>query len=413
MKWFVLALLATAIAIGVATFAIEDPGYVLIARAPWSVETSLTFFIAALIAAVIAVVGLVRLAWYLLHTPGSFVRWRTHRLESRARRQQARGLLELVQGEWASAQSHLLDHLRYSDTPYVSYLAASVAASRLGMLEQRDAYLARAWETAPQPGTAVGLVQARLQHDSGQHEQALATLQQLRERDPRNASVLRLMVMNYRRMGDWAALERLLPDVRKRKLFDDDEMQQLEHGVYGSLLAGAGTDLAQVEHTWSNAVPRRLQQDPELIGAYARALMRAGAPDRAEALLRTRLDRREFEPALAYLYGQVEATDPVAQLKTVEKWLKQKPESPELLVSAARVSMRNQIWGRARTLLENALAMRATAETHLLLGELLDRLGEQDTAHDHYRKGLSSSLAGLDKEEAQNGDQRKLESPAT
>jgi len=410
MKWFLLALLAIAAAIGIATFAIEDPGYVLIARTPYSIETSLTFFIGALIAIVLAVTGLIRFTWYLLHTPGSFIRWRTLRLEGKARRQQARGLLELVQGEWASAQSHLLDHLHYSDTPYISYLAAAVAASRMGMLEQRDAYLARAHETAPGKGIAVGLVQARLQHDSGQHEQALATLQQLHEQDPRNTAVLRLMIMNYRRMGDWAALERLLPDARKRGLFSDEEMQQLERGVYGALLANATGDTAEtVERTWSGTVPRRLQHDTGLLASYARALMRSGAADRAEHLLRTEINKHGAEPQLASLYGQVEAADAAAQLKTVEKWLKQNPESPELLVSAARISMRNQIWGRARTLLENALAMRATAETHLLLGELLDRFGEQEAAHDQYRLGLNATLG---EPEDAPAEPKQLASPA-
>jgi HemY protein len=54
--------------------------------------------------------------------------------------------------------------------------------------------------------------------------------------------------------------------------------------------------------------------------------------------------------------------------------------------------MRNEIWGKARSYLENAIANGAAPEAYAELGHLLEQLGEHEAAREVYRKGLRSLL---------------------
>jgi HemY protein len=89
------------------------------------------------------------------------------------------------------------------------------------------------------------------------------------------------------------------------------------------------------------------------------------------------------------LYGLAEGRNAPQQLATAEDWLKRHQRHPLLLLTLGRLAMRVQLWGKARAYLEASAGMEARAETYRVLGELLERLGEESTARDYYHKGLT------------------------
>jgi HemY protein len=112
-----------------------------------------------------------------------------------------------------------------------------------------------------------------------------------------------------------------------------------------------------------------------------------GLGDQAERELRAAL-KREWHAALVAAYGDVRAADPAKQLKQAETWLKAYPEDAALLLAAARLSMANELWGKARSYLESSLAIAPVPDAYALYGRLLTELGEDERAALAFRSGL-------------------------
>jgi HemY protein len=141
-----------------------------------------------------------------------------------------------------------------------------------------------------------------------------------------------------------------------------------------------------VQAAWSK-VPRNLRSDIELLAAYFSALIRNGKHEQAEKELAAAL-KKEWRGPLVRLFGLVEGPDASKQLKRAEGWLASHPEDPDLLLTAARLCLRNELWGKARSYLETVIALRPTPEAYQDYGQLLNRLGEGDAAADAFRDGL-------------------------
>lgn len=388
---FVLAVLAAGVA--VALYAIEDPGYVLIARAPWSLEMSLTLFVPLMLAAfgVLAVVlyVLVRLA----RIPQDVERWRATRHARRARAALIQGQVHLAEGNWAEAEAELLAGLRHGDAPLLNYLGAALAAQHQGNTEKRDEYLAAAHKQAPGAALAVGMTQAALRMQAGQFEQALATLTELRERAPRNAQVLKLLAQAHEALSDWTGLAELIADLRQQHALPPRAIDALELKAHSELLRQPlpSRSLTVLNRAW-NAVPKHLRKHPAMVLAYARHLVQQNQMDDAEKLLREAIES-SWDDMLVDLYGRVQGRRPTEQLESAEDWIAAHPEDPRLLLALGRLAARVGHTAKARTYFERALALHASAEACRELGELLEQGGKKDDAAACYRRGLELLIA--------------------
>jgi HemY protein len=256
----------------------------------------------------------------------------------------------------------------------------------LGQDERRDTWLKQAYENLPGAANAVLLTQAELQLDQKQYEQALATLRRIEESSPNHGHALVLLGRLYYRLGDWQHLADLLPRVKKHGRVDPDVLKTWTVKVHTEKLAAA-TDGAAVAEAWKD-VPREIKQELPVQEAYYAALIDAGEHDRAEKDLATEL-KRSWRGPLARLYGLVLATDASRQLKTAEGWLRTHGEDEDLLLTAAQLCLRNELWGKARSYLETVIAIRPTPEAYREYGRLLTRLGEGDAAAEAYMNGLT------------------------
>ena len=133
------------------------------------------------------------------------------------------------------------------------------------------------------------------------------------------------------------------------------------------------------------------QGDVNALSAQAVEL-EVGLHDRAEKELAAAL-KANWRGPLVRLFGLVEATDTTKQLKRAEGWLKSHGEDTDLLLAAARLCQRNELWGKARSYLETVISMRPTPEAYQEYGALLTQMGEADAAADAYRDGLGMVAA--------------------
>ncbi len=386
-----VALLVAAVAVGVVVQ--RDPGYVLIVVGPYTVETSLSLFVILSLAGFAVLARVLRAAIAAWRLPDRARRWSRERRARRARRQLYAGCLALREGRWADAERLLSRAAPDSEAPLLNYLEAARAAQLRGDLAARDHWLRLAHEHRAGHELALGLTQAELQIRQRQWEQALATLRRLREQSPHHPYILRLLLDAYRQLGDWEGIQSLLPEVRKRRLLPPEELDEIETGVLEARLDRADSDPGALARTWK-ALGRRRREDPRLVARFARAMLQHGSPDAAEKALRQAL-AQHWDRELVTLYGQTCGSDPGRQLNTVEGWLRDHPQDPDLLLAAARIARRHRLWGKARAWLEAALGLREDPETLRELATLLEQLGEPERATELYRRALGTEATAL------------------
>jgi HemY protein len=127
--------------------------------------------------------------------------------------------------------------------------------------------------------------------------------------------------------------------------------------------------------------------------------------------------RQTWNPRLVYRYGEVAAEDAAAQLSVAEGWLAEHPEDPVLLLTLGKISLRNALWGKARSYLESSIAQQPTPEAYRLLGSLLEQLQEPQQAAACYRQGIelvaqSQAAPALAERPARPDSAALLEGPA-
>ncbi|MBE0509809.1 MAG: heme biosynthesis protein HemY [Chromatiales bacterium] len=385
MKFLFAALLALTLGVSLTLLAQRDPGYVLFSYLGWTVETSLTVYLLLQILAFALFYFGLRLLWLLWHLPSSLSRWRERRRVLRAHRLTNRGLIALAEGHWSQAERRLSRAASRSDTPLINYLGAARAAQKQGEEGRRDAYLAQAYQSMPEAKLAIGLTQAELQLAQGQLEQALASLRELRRVAPRHVHVLYLLKKLYEKLQSWQDLHQLLPELRRHHVLEGEALAQFEQNLYHQLLDQA-KQLESLQHCWQE-LPKARKQQADFVAHYAQRLVELGEGAQAEQLLRGYLSKR-YDADLAARYAQLDGAQVAPRLALLEPWLEQHPADPVLLLALARLALRNQLWGKARSYLEASLAIEAGAEARHALAELLIQLGEKDQALAVYRQQL-------------------------
>lgn len=379
------------IAVVVALYLSREAGYILIALGEWRVEISMVVFVALLALAGLLLYMILGTTFRIASVPGRMKRWSQRRKLARARTDLNDGLLQLLEGDYGSAQRFLTRRIERSDAPLVNYLAAAIAAQRSGDREARDRYLTAAERGNRRARSSVRLLQAQLQIEAGQWEEAQATLNHLLDRQPEQPRVLELMVACCEALGDWERLTDLLPRIRRQNVVPEERLRTLQRWVAREQITrGSARGPAALENAWKG-LPRALRHDPELIGVYADGLITHGLVRAAEALLRKQLQKAWNEQFLRR-YLQLPAGAQVMQ--QLEHWLRDRPEDPMLLYAAGVIALHQQLWGRARGYLEAAVSRAARPEYFRALGALQERLGELDAARESYRRAVELQAPG-------------------
>ncbi|MEE9343883.1 MAG: heme biosynthesis HemY N-terminal domain-containing protein [Gammaproteobacteria bacterium] len=405
MKWLFYALVALIVSVVIGLFALPDPGYILIGYGKYSVETTLVMLIAGLIISYFLIRGLIA----ILHVPKKVQGWNHERLVLKDIKRLDKGMSQLIEGNASNAERDLRRLKSTRGKPLISYIAAARAAQQQGSIERRDEYLALAHKDLPGSSVAIELSKAELQIADSQYELALNTLTGLRAKAPQHAQVLKLLVAIYRQTGDWTRLRELLPEIKKRKILDAAEYQQLSADSVGALLEVAASESdapAELQSFWKS-LSKAEKQEPVLIAQFAEKLIRSAADAEAEQIISSTLKSR-WDSRLAALYGHLSGGDESKQLATAESWLNNHPEDPRLLLTNARLSIRNQLWGKARSYIEASISILPTPEAYQLLGVLSEKTDNETLALEAYRQGMKL-IAAPDGDLAIEGEVKRLD----
>lgn len=378
-----LILIAVALISALAAQALfTDPGYVAIEMRGHLLEMS----VPVLVLSIVLVIAAILLIRAIVLAPRRLGEAAGRYRAGRSGQKLTRGMIEVAEGNLSRGEKLLARSAGSSDSPLSNYLQAARAAHLQGQDERRDEWLRMAYSETPEATNAVLLTQAEFQLDRGQYEQALATLRKIEENYRDHSYATTLLGRIYFRLGDWDSLGELLPRLRKHGQVSPDTLDLWSTSVYREQL-GRASDSESLQAAWKD-VPKRYRDDPAVLDAWFQGLIRTGQNELAEKELVAAL-KAEWRGPLVRLYGLVEGKDPSKQLSRAESWLKIHNEDPDLLLACARLCIRNELWGKARSYLESVLSLRPTPEAYHEYGRLLTRLGETDAAADAYRDGLN------------------------
>ena len=137
---------------------------------------------------------------------------------------------------------------------------------------------------------------------------------------------------------------------------------------------------AQLRKLWKKRT-RKLATDDALIVVYADALANIDALPEALKTLEKSLET-QWSDTLIHKYSLLclRSDDKMAvqQLQKAEGWLNSREQDAVLLLALGRLSLRNQLWGKARDYLERSLKLRQDYEVFAELARLLQNLKEPE-----------------------------------
>lgn len=388
IRAWLLILLAIAVGAGIAWWLRFDTGYVVLSYRGWIVETSVLALAAVLVIGAPLSLWLLRMAIAALRLPDTLLRFRARRQAEKARDSFESGLLKLLEGHWQRAEIELVRRAADHHAGHLNYLAAARAAQRVGASDRRDRYLELAARGAPQLEFATWLTQAELQRERGEYALAKLTALKLRVADPRHPYPVELLAECHAALGEWGELHALLtttekigapPPARRRELL----LLALSQRMNGAI---AEARLDALKSLWQQT-PQALRADAALRRLHAKGLARLNADAEAAAMVTATL-RTEWDAELVALYGSLHLADPLAMLATIEQWLGQYGEKPELLITAGRACLANKLWGKARSYLEAASRSHPTPTAFLELARMCEQTQNPEEAQRLYKQGL-------------------------
>ncbi len=355
----------------------------------WVIQTSLGLFILAFIVLFLLVYFLFWLVRKLIRLPADLSRWSEYRRRRRSEKFLTQGLLSMMEDNWPEAERAFRKGAAYSQTPLVNYLGAAQAAHRQGGAGRSDRYLRLAHRHDEASNPAVGLARARLQISQKQVEQAYHTLVSLNREQPGHDQVKIALLETAAEMKDWTRAAELLKECERSGLLPADQVKAKQLTFYAGLLqqAGAGKDRPALEKLWQE-IPNKLKKECYLIEVYVTERLRHADSSDCEALLRRAL-RKEWDFELVRLFGLVEGKNLKQQLGFAEKYLARFPRDAALLLTLGRLCKKTQLWGKAKTYLEQSLEVQPNPEACQELATLLEQQGEHAAAAGYYQQGLN------------------------
>lgn len=380
----------------------EDAGYLLIGFGSKTIEMSL--LLVALL--VLIALFLFWVLWWLLigsvTAAKSFTELVTFGGSERAQKRTASGLIDFIEGNWQQAHKKLLRAAPKIETPLINYLAAARSAYEMGNSAEAMRLLKHAGDTIPDSELAIALTQAQLELRGKNYDACLATLMRVKPKAPQNPVLLDLLRQVHMARGDWVGLARIFERLRSYKIISPQELVRLEIQIHSESLRQEGERCQQLIHAerlaclrsaW-NTLPGSLQKNVELAAVYVQQLALNAEDDEAEHLVRKTL-AKEWHSGMAYLYGRLQSRDIRQQMRVAENWLVQHPQDPSLLLTLGRLSMRNELWGKARDYLKESLRIHGDPEVYAELARLMECMGEHQKSTELYQQGLGLTIVSL------------------
>ena len=399
MRWviWILGLFACAVALALALRL--NTGYALLVSPPYRIELSLNLLLLLLAVAFAAFYLLLRFIIGALGLPAKVREFRWRRRRESARRALNEAQQAFFEGRYGRAEKAAAEALAAGEAPALGAVVAARAAHELRRFDERDGYLARAEELAPEAAAMRIIATAGMLLDQHRHQDALLALKAL---PAKHTGALRLELKAHQQAGNWEQALALIDQLERRGGLDALQADQFRRHAGAENLRRKAHDRHALDECWQK-VPARDRRNPRLAAIAAQCFAGAGADAQAQQIIEQALEV-EWDSDLVALYADCGAAAAIGRIERAEGWLSVHPRDAVLLLVLGRLCIQQELWGKAQSYLEASLAIEATYSAQLALAQLQERLGNADAAQRHYRASLE--LAGTQLKQQAGGRRR-------
>ncbi len=382
-------LVLAALAVGLSLAARYNDGYVLLVLPPWRAEVSLNLFLLLCAVGFFVIYLLARAVSHTLALPRAVAEFRKRRQQDKAARALRDAWRLLQEGRYGHAM-RCAEKARSDDAASgMLALAGWRAAHAL-----RDAGRTAEWAARVRSHDSAGLQAARLMTEAEfaleerRFEDARDALHAFAAREGRHIAALRLSLRAEQGLGNWREVARLVRQLEKHQALTADQAAPIRSRAVREALRSLRDDPPGLMRYWRE-LDESDRAEPALALETARALMAVGDCREAQRVIEDALDER-WDATLVLAYGECcragePAGDVLGRIAQAEKWLQGLPRDGALLLTLGRLCRQQQLWGKARSYLEAALAIAPSRAAHVELAQLLDQLEESALAVRHYR----------------------------
>lgn len=388
MKTFLLVLFLIVLAVLTFVFLHQDPGSVQITFRGNTFAAPLVYVFYGVLAAFIALYILLRIVGMLFRAPTSLGKASARRAQDAAAQRLVTGSLDLAEGQLARAEKTLVKDVPDGPIGTLHYLAAAEAAQGLDRPEYHERYLQRAVEHHAGAKFGIDLNKAQKALESGAATEALETSRSLVKAQSRNPRALALLAQSLAANGEWKELYSQLPDLRKHSSLTKQQLAKLDLDAAAAIVANA--DEQELESSW-RGLSAEARNDTDLLSKYAKRLQAAGKGEAAEITLRNALEQ-EWKPSLVAAYGAIDGANAEQQVGQLQKWIEAHGESADLLAAAGQISVRQELWGKAHSYLEQAAELGDNPTIQHALSLIAQNKGDIEASRNHLERGLSLAL---------------------
>lgn len=392
MRLAVLFILTIMVGLVLGPLIQQIPGSLVLVFTESTVQMRLWQVVVMVAAAALLFIFSYHLVVRFWQTAGWLRNWTGSRRDRRARRKTLQGLVALHEGHWAKAENLLSTSGQDTDTALINFLAAADAAQRQGEIERRDNYLQLAVTATPGAAVAIGLVQARYQTQSKQTEAALATLNHVLQLAPKQPLAQQRLLMLYQQVGEWQQAIKLLPELKNNKSLTEMQKNELQTSLWSQSLQVAAEQggIEALHSTWL-ALPKTGRQNGTIEFLYLKLLVENNATLEADKLIRKCLSKQPSDRYLL-LYGKLQSDDPAKQLAFVEKMAAHYENNFAWYLTAGRLCLRQELWGKAKAYLQQCREIKESQEVLGLLGLAYEAVGETDAAYACFKKAYTKHI---------------------
>ena len=378
-----------ALAAGLAVAGRYNEGYALFVWPPYRVQISINLLILMLFGGFGLLYGLSRLVSRTMALPGAVQRFRARKSKERASQALYDATRLRIEGRFGQSLKQATAAYEANESPGLAALMAARAAHSLRDDERYRYWLAKAAEHDSEVRVARLMTEAELAVEGRRFDEAAERIADLQAGGQRHIAALRLALRTAQAQGNWVEAVRLVRQLVKVKALRPDQAEPVKRRAHQEGLRQRVGDAQALLAYW-HSVPRDEQRDAAVVTELARALIAAGDSDSAQKVIETRLTG-EWDSTLAGVYGRCDDGDIRGRLAKAEEWLRQHPRDPQLLLTLGRLCVQSQLWGKAESYLEAALAVAPGWEAHVELAHLAERIERTDDANRHYRAAAELS----------------------
>ncbi|MSQ18167.1 MAG: heme biosynthesis protein HemY [Betaproteobacteria bacterium] len=390
MRGLVWFLVVAALAVGLALVARMNEGYVLVVVPPWRVEVSLALALMILVATFALLYSLLRIARHTLRLPSYVAAFRRRQRSTRAHEALRAAWQAYLEGRYGRAHKMAARAFELDEAPGIAALIAARSSHFMRDTAQRDAWLARAEGVVDESRYARLSTQAELLLDERRFEEARAILVDLHNAGPRHVSTLRMLMRAEQGLQNWEEVLRLIRQLERRGALSAESARQLTLTATVENLRLKSLDADGIRHFW-RGVDDEEKFEPRVALTAARLFMRLGDYRTAHTILANAIEH-QWNHELVLAFGEAFDVDAFERLELAERWLATHPPDAALLLTLGRLCVYRELWGKAQSYFEASLSQDESKMAHVELARLLERIGKQADAHQHYRAATNSAL---------------------